>query len=223
MSPRLLRLLVACFASHLVVLLASGEAAAEGGRRSAREPRCQSVAHIGDSLTAYTKKSLAEAYAAVGVRALVDAFGGRASLQKLPADPKTGKQAASSIRDAGFQGCWVVALGTNDTANVAVGAGYTRAKAIDEMMKAIDPSGTAPVLWVSTYTTVSSGPWSNANMQLWNEALEAARERWPNLRVFDWASTAATGVAPFADGIHHTRAGYVVRNKAIAEAFASAF
>lgn len=198
----------------------TAEVPAERTERAAEERRCTSVAHIGDSLTAYAKKSLTGAYAAVGVRAIVDAHGGRATLQKLRTDPKTGRQAARALEKAGFRGCWVVALGTNDTANVAVGAGYSRAKAIDEMMNAIDPSKTARVMWVSSFTTVATGPWANANMQLWNEALDQARGRWPNLRVFDWASTAASGVAPFADGIHHTRAGYEVRNRAIAAAAA---
>jgi len=179
---------------------------------------CTKVAHIGDSLTAYTVDPLTQAYAAVGVTAEIDAYGGRAILQKLPADPKTGKQAALDFNAAGFDGCWVVALGTNDTANIAAGAWYTRADAIDEMMKAVDPTATAPVMWVNTFTTKTSGYWSNDNMKLWNEALNEAVARWPNLKVFDWSAVAATGSAPFADGIHHTTAGYTVRNQAIAEA-----
>ncbi len=35
---------------------------------------------------------------------------------------------------------------------------------------------------------------------------------------FEGGTIAATGTAPFNDGIHHTTAGYAVRNKAIAEA-----
>jgi lysophospholipase L1-like esterase len=187
---------------------------------SAQEPTCREVAHIGDSLTAYTKHALANAYRAVGVTARVDAFGGRGTMQKLRRDPQTGRQAAKTIARAGFSGCWVIALGTNDTANVHAGASYTRATAIDEMMRAIDPSGRAIVVWVSAFTTRSTGHWSNANMELWNQALRDAGERWPNLRVFDWASIARTGAAPFADGIHHTKQGYAVRNRAIAEAVA---
>jgi len=187
---------------------------------SAEEPRCRAVAHIGDSLTAYTKASLTEEYRAVGVTARVDAFGGRSALQKLPRDPQTGRQAARAIAKAGFKGCWVIALGTNDTANVSAGAAYSRADAIDAMMRAIDPNARARVVWVSSFTTMTRGHWSSANMQLWNRALLEAAARWPNLQVFDWAAIAAGGVAPFADGIHHTKAGYAVRNRAIAEAIA---
>ncbi len=185
--------------------------------------RCAMVAHIGDSLTAYTIDPLTMAYANVGVTAELDAYGGRAILQKLPADPKTGKQAALDFASAGFKGCYVVALGTNDTANIAVGASYTRATAIDEMMKAIDPTAKVPVMWVNTFTTKTTGSWSNDNMKLWNQALDKALARWPNLKIYDWAAVAATGVAPYSDGIHHTTAGYAFRNKAIAEAFSGFF
>lgn len=179
---------------------------------------CPKVAHIGDSLTAFTVEPLRAAYLAVGTEAQIDAFGGRAILQKLPDDPKTGKQAALDFRAAGFDGCWVVALGTNDTANVAAGSSYTRAQAIDEMMMAVDPAKKARVLWVNLFTTRTTGFYQNANMILFNEALEDARGRWPNLVIFDWAAIAAGGSAPYIDGIHHTTAGYTVRNAAIAGA-----
>lgn len=198
-------------------------AAALSAGSSGAEPVCRSVAHIGDSLTAYRKAELVEAYASVGLSAEIDAFGGRATLQKLRRDAKTGKQAALELAAAGGERCWVVALGTNDTANVAAGARYTRAGAIDAMMAAIDPTGTAPVMWVNTFTTLRTGYWSSSNMRLWNAELLRAKKRWPNLRVFDWAAIAATGAAPFADGIHHTSEGYAARNKAIAEALAATF
>jgi lysophospholipase L1-like esterase len=182
-------------------------------------PPCPTVAHIGDSLTYYTGDALTAAYGAVGASARLDAYGGRGVLQKLPADPKTGKQAALDFRAAGFDGCWVVALGTNDTADVAAGANYTRATDIDAMMEAIDPDRRARVLWVNVFTKVSSGSYANANMVLFNQALIDATTRWPNLRVFDWATIAAGGSAPYlSDGIHHTAAGYAVRNAAIAGA-----
>ena len=179
---------------------------------------CPTVAHVGDSLTANTVDALSAAYRAAGASPRIDAYGGRAVLQKLADDPKTGKQAALDIRASGFDGCWVVALGTNDTANVAAGASYTRATSIDEMMMAIDPAHDAPVLWVNTFTTRTTGYYANDNMVLYNQALTEARARWPNLIVFDWAAIASGGSAPFVDGIHHTTAGYTVRNQAIANA-----
>lgn len=184
---------------------------------------CVEIAHIGDSLTAYTIPALETAYRSQGFQPTVDAHGGRAILQKLSSDPKTGKQAAMDLRASGFGGCWVVALGTNDTANVAVGSSYTRAKAIDEMMAAIDPDKKAKVLWVNARTKMSSGAWHNDNMQKWNVELENAKARWPNLQVFDWASYSVVNPAAYSDGIHHTSAGYEVRNAAIAAAAKRAF
>lgn len=192
-------------------------------REAGRERPCERVAHIGDSLTYYTVPSLHAAYQRVGLRAQISAFGGRAILQKLPDDSATGQEAALSFRAQEFDGCYVVALGTNDTANVSSGSAYSRAEAIDEMMKAIDPSARARVMWVNAYTTRRTGDYSNGNMVLWNSELENAKLRWPNLRVFDWASVAGTGKAPLADGIHYTAEGYEVRNTAIAEALSGFF
>jgi len=54
-------------------------------------------------------------------------------------------------------------------------------------------------------------------MKLWNQALGEALSRWPNMKIFEWSKVAETGSAPFSDGIHHTTAGYAVRNEAIAK------
>lgn len=40
------------------------------------------------------------------------------------------------------------------------------------------------------------------------------------MKIHDWASIADDGLAPYSDGIHHTTAGYEVRNEAIAQALA---
>ena len=192
---------------------------------AATEPwTCTDVAHVGDSLTAYTIPALTVEYTKMGVENLVfAAAGGRGILQKVSPDKETGKVAAARVRDEGFAGCWVVAMGTNDTANISAGASYSRASAIDQMLTAIDETKKAKVMWVNTFSTRTSGHYDNDNMILWNNALTAAKARWPNLRVFDWATIAAKGTAPFSDGLHHTTAGYAVRNKAIAEALVTFF
>ncbi len=183
--------------------------------------RCTVVAHIGDSLSAQTLGPLGAAYADAGIAAQLNAYGGRAILQKLPDDPMTGKNAALEFRDAGFSGCWVIALGTNDTANIAAGATPGRAGAIDQMMTAIGPTNGRPVMWVNTFTTRTTGYWMNSNMVLWNTALTDAKARWPSLVVYDWAAIADGGSEPYVDGIHHSTAGYTVRNRAISRAAAA--
>jgi lysophospholipase L1-like esterase len=79
-----------------------------------------------------------------------------------------------------------------------------------------------PVLWVNVVSILNSGPYSEANMQQWNAALQQACSRYKNMRIFNWASL----VQPswfVSDGIHYTPAGYAVRAQQIAQALAKAF
>ncbi len=181
-------------------------------------PRCATVAHVGDSTTVEARDLLVAAYGARFDGVVVDGGGGRAVLQTIPSDPYTGVEAAEAIRATGFDGCWVVAMGTNDAANIAAGANYSRARVIDAMMNAIDPTATTPVAWVEVFTTKASGYWNNTNMSAFNDALGAATERWPNLRILPWAAQAAVNSGWLSDGVHHTAEGRVERTNWIAAA-----
>ena len=162
---------------------------------------------------------LAAQYRDVGVRhSLIDASGGRSMVEEMPGQVN-GYDTARSMASAGFRGCWVIALGTNDTANVSVGSSVGRMGRIRELMSV---ARGAPVLWVNVKTLDLSGPWSEANMQLWNDTLLQACHQYPNLRVFDWASVAQDGWF-ISDGIHYTPAGYAARAHLIARALARAF
>jgi hypothetical protein len=162
---------------------------------------------------------LAAQYHDVGVRRTwIDASGGRSIVEQLPGQ-LNGYRVATGWYQAGFRGCWVFALGTNDAANVVVGSPVSLAARIQEMMYAAHGE---PVLWVNAQTDVSSGPWSQANMQAWNNALVAACVAYPNMRIFDWAAMAQPGWH-LEDGIHYTQAGYAIRAHAIAHALALAF
>ena len=130
-----------------------------------------------------------------------------------------GYDTARNLASGGFRGCWVIALGTNDTANVSVGSGVGRMGRIRELMSVAHG---APVLWVNVKTLDPSGPWSEANMQLWNDTLLQACHQYPNLRIFDWASVAQAAWF-ISDGIHYTSAGYAARAHLIARALARAF
>jgi len=79
-----------------------------------------------------------------------------------------------------------------------------------------------PVMWVNTQTGLSSGPWSEANMQSWNNALVAACKAYPHMRIFDWAAMVRPGWH-LSDGIHYTSQGYAIRAHAIGRALARAF
>jgi hypothetical protein len=186
------------------------------------------VAHIGDSTSVGLvspldlpdpAERLAAQYRDVGVRhSLIDASGGRSMVEEMPGQVN-GYGTARNMASAGFRGCWVIALGTNDTANVSVGSSVGRMGRIQELMSVAHG---APVLWVNVKTLDPSGPWSEANMRLWNDTLLQACHRYPNLRVFDWASVAQDGWF-ISDGIHYTPAGYAARAHLIARALARAF
>jgi hypothetical protein len=189
---------------------------------------CRTVAHIGDSTSVGMVSAdylpdpaqrLAAQYADVGVRhAWLDASGGRSMVEALPGQVN-GYDTARQLAAAGFRGCWVVALGTNDTANVSVGSNVGRLARIQELMSVAHG---APVLWVNVKTLDQTGPWAESNMLLWNAALTRACHQYPNLRVFDWASVARDGWF-ISDGIHYTPAGYAARARLIARALARAF
>jgi hypothetical protein len=188
------------------------------------------VAHIGDSTSvgmispAYLPdpaQRLAAQYAAVGVgTARVDASGGRSVVETLPGQ-LNGYDAARAMAGQASPACWVFALGTNDAADIAVGSAVAQMGRIQEMMSV---AAGRPVLWVNVKTLVPGGPYSEANMQLWNATLNQACARYPNLRIFDWASVAQNGwFSSNGGGIHYTSAGYAARAQMIAQALARAF
>jgi lysophospholipase L1-like esterase len=113
----------------------------------------------------------------------------------------------------------VLALGTNEAANVAVGSGVGLAERIDLMMREIKGQ---PTLWLTVKTLRTSGPWAESQMQKWNAALVSACARYPSMRVYDWAAQVRN---PWfiPDGIHFTTPGYRERAKRAALALATAF
>jgi peptidoglycan/LPS O-acetylase OafA/YrhL/lysophospholipase L1-like esterase len=189
---------------------------------------CQAVAHLGDSTSegmvspAYLPnpaQRLTAQYQDVGVKQVVtNIVGANSIVETLPGDTN-GYNAARDIVSQGFHGCWVIALGTNDTADVAIGSGVGRMARIQEMMSVAHG---APVLWVNVISQLTSGPYAEANMQEWNAALQQACSRYPNMRVFNWASIAQPSWF-ISDGIHYTPAGYAERAEQIADALARAF
>ena len=79
-----------------------------------------------------------------------------------------------------------------------------------------------PVLWIDAVTLVRSGPYAESGMLRWNRALLGACSRYPNLRVFDWASKAKPRWF-IPDGIHYYSPGYVARSHDFAQALMKAF
>jgi peptidoglycan/LPS O-acetylase OafA/YrhL/lysophospholipase L1-like esterase len=189
---------------------------------------CRAVAHLGDSTSegmvspSYLPnpgQRLVAQYQDVGVRQVVtNIVGANSIVETLPGDVND-YNAARNIVSQGFRGCWVIALGTNDTADVAIGSDVGRLTRIQEMMAVAHGE---PVMWVDVVSTLTSGPYAEANMQLWNATLRQACAHYPNMRIFDWASLAQPSWF-ISDGIHYTPAGYAQRAEQIAEALAKAF
>ena len=191
---------------------------------------CRSVVHIGDSTSvglvspdvlADPERRMEAQYRRVGVvDAAVDASAGRSIVETLPGQ-QSGLDVAEQARAAGYQGCWVFALGTNDAANAAVGSNVGLADRIDLMMAV---AGDDPVLWVNAVSQRDDGEWSEAEMERWNAALETARTRYPNLAIDEWDDVAVDQADWFvADGIHYTSAGNEARAEHIADALVEAY
>jgi len=189
---------------------------------------CQAVSHIGDSTSdglvspdylPNPAKRIAAQYHDVGVRSVQwDISGARSVVEVLPGQVN-GYNAAQAIYRSGFRGCWVIALGTNDTADVAVGSNVGLMARIGRMMAAAHGE---PVMWVNLRSLLASGPYSEANMVTWDNTLLRACARYPNMRVFNWAALAKAKWY-ISDGIHFTSAGYAARARLIAQALARAF
>ena len=203
---------------------ASAPAAASGPARSS----CRSVVHIGDSTSdglispdylPDARQRIAAQYAQVGVtRLITEISGGRSIVETIDGQPNAYTVAQQLVAD-GYRGCWVLALGTNDTADVYVGSTVSQAARIQRMMSVI---GNQPVMWVNVRSLLTSGPYAESQMQAWNSALLQACARYPDMRVYNWAADAQSSWF-IADGIHYTSAGYAARAHLIAQALAAAF
>ncbi len=195
---------------------------------SATRTSCRAVVHIGDStsegliLPDYLpnpKLRIPAQYRDVGVRKVVIEISGARSIVEVLPGQINGYQVARNLVRNGYRGCWVFALGTNDTANVSIGSTVSRAARIKEMMSVANGE---PVMWVNVRSLVQSGPYAESNMRLWNQALLKACARYPNLRIYDWASVVHDSWY-ISDGIHFTSEGYAARGHLIARALAAAF
>lgn len=186
------------------------------------------MVHIGDSTSdglispAYLPdpaQRITARYAQVGVtQAIMEITGGTSIVETIGHTPNA-YQVAKQLIDHGYHGCWVLALGTNDTADVYAGSNVGRVQRIRKMMSLI---GGQPVLWIEVKSLVRNGPYAEQNMAAWNQALAAELPDYPNMRLYDWP--AAVRDSWFvSDGIHYTSQGYAQRARLIASALAAAF
>jgi hypothetical protein len=205
--------------------------AASTPRPAAADPdrtSCRSVVHIGDSTSdglispdylPDPRERIDARYAQVGVTTFIPEISGARSIVETYQGYPNAYTVAQQLIQQGYHGCWVLALGTNDTADVAVGSPVGLAARIKEMMSLI---GNQPVMWVNVRSLLAYGPYSESDMLLWDEALLQACASYPNMRIYDWAAVVQDSWF-ISDGIHYTSAGYAARAYLIARALAAAF
>ena len=199
-------------------------AATRGPARSA----CRAVVHIGDSTSdglispdylPNPRRRIGAQYARVGVTRFISEISGGTSIVETSSGQANAFTVAQQLVHDGYRGCWVLALGTNDTADVAIGSVVSRPARIRQMMSVI---GRQPVMWVNVKSLMATGPYAEPDMLAWNTALIRACARYPNMRVYDWASVVKDSWF-ISDGIHFTSRGYAARAHRIARALAAAF
>jgi hypothetical protein len=187
---------------------------------------CTSVVHIGDSTSigltsaSYLPKPaerIDAQYARVGVTTFRPEISGARSIVEHLKGQLNAEDVAKQVRASGYEGCWVLALGTTDAADIAAGSNHTERERIDRMMAVI---GDDPVLWVNVKTLETKGDWANPNMQKFDQVLVDSQSTYPNIHIYDWASVVQD--AWFSkDDIHYSTPGYAQRAKLIADALAA--
>ncbi len=188
---------------------------------------CREVAHVGDStslglvskvLLPNVDDQIGARYHGVGVEHFFPEISGARSMVEKYKDQPNATEIVKRRHQSGYAGCYVLALGTNDPANTS-GSVAMLSSRIDNMMSAI---GETPVMWTTTKTLKDKGPYQNAHMVAWNQALRDACARHPNMRVYDWAAEVHDDWFT-ADGIHYNTPGYKERAVRIAKALVHAF
>ena len=201
------------------------------GAESASDPSttsCDSVVHIGDSTSVgmvsgeYLPSEddrIAVQYGRVGATTQHLEVAVARSIYETSDGVANAQDVAHAWKAQGFDGCWVFALGTNDAVSVAAGSEMTAADRIGAMM---DIARGEPAIWINLKSLAPSGPTANANMESWDRALLAACDRYPNMRVYDWASQAQDQWYA-EDGVHFTAEGNAERAADVAAALLAAF
>ena len=147
-----------------------------------------------------------------------DILGARSIVERWNNQPNA-EDGLKTRQAAGFDGCWVFAMGLNEAANQAVGGNTSLDKRIDILMQHV---GNEPVMWLTVKTLLTKTAYAENQMVKFNDALVAACQRYPNMRVYDWAAEVQDNW--FAkDKTHYTSTGWKERGHRTAEALAVAF
>jgi peptidoglycan/LPS O-acetylase OafA/YrhL len=201
------------------------KAQAEDSKKTA----CKAVVHIGDSTSEGLdsaeylpdpKERIENRYNEVGVKEVhMEVEGARSIEERFEGEPNA-QEVAEALKAEGFKGCWVLALGTNEAADVAAGSNVDERERIQKMMTII---GDEPVLWVNVKSLPSAPEhYEPEGMEGWDEELVKACPLYPNMRIYNWAADVKDAWF-IEDGVHFTSPGYAARAQLIAQALAHAF
>jgi peptidoglycan/LPS O-acetylase OafA/YrhL len=190
---------------------------------------CKRVVHIGDSTSEGLdsaeylpdpRERIENRYAEVGVlETHMEVQGARSIEERFEGQPNA-QEVAEAWKAEGFKGCWVLALGTNEAADVAAGSNVGLEERIEKMMNII---GGEPTLWVNVKTLPDATEfYAEKGMKKWDGELEKACLRYPNMRIYNWAGDVKDAWF-INDGIHFTSPGYAARAELIAQGLAHAF
>lgn len=195
----------------------------------AQTTACTSVAVIGDSTAVgldgstgaiSSEVGIVSKLGAIGVADVrLDISGGRSIVETLPGQIN-GTDAIAALRAGGFDGCWIVALGTNDAANISAGSNADAANRVDRIINA---TGGGRLLWINASTITTSGHWARNNTVQWNNDLAALLAGRGNVGLADWDSLASQNAWFVSDGIHPNSAGLTARAQFFADSLRAFF
>ena len=157
---------------------------------------------------------------ALGVTTFYNEISGAQSINELWNNQPNAQMRTSALLRQGVRGCWIFALGTNDTADVAVGSHMGITARINAIMHLVNGQ---PTMWMTLKTLSGAAtPYADPNMEAMNQDLIAACRLYPNMRVYNWRAEVQDNWYQ-TDDIHFTSAGYAQRSTRIAHALANAF
>jgi hypothetical protein len=148
---------------------------------------------LGDSVAAWSADVLTKQLAPAGI--VLDAVACRGTVYSCVTPGQSHRPpsglAAIQARRGRLGSTVVLELGYNDR---------PLAGAIDRVMRELRSQGVRRVAWVNLSERRSE-------YRATNQALSAARARWPELRVLDWRAVSAGHASWFIDGVHLTATG----------------
>lgn len=207
---------------------------AEAGKLAATKTRCHQIIHLGDStsLAMFTdvgvlnpEDNAEKVYLSTGAEKVTNSsFGARATNQGFKEYP-AGNDSLRQILAEGIMddSCFVIALGTNDAANMNVYGGTDYDTHIRTTMDIIGPK--FPVLWITTVVNPQGAPrWYDKEvMDAWNAELYRQQKHYPNMWVYPWDKDVLPEWFLTGDGVHYNPIGNTERSHRFAQAVINAW